>query len=351
MAERARHHEDIVYPATIPFVVLHLACLAALWTGVTATALLLFLPLYFLRLFAVTAGYHRYFAHRTFRTSRAAQLLLALLCQSTTQRGVLWWAAVHRKHHAHSDTERDPHSRRHHGFWYAHMGWIFAPSSQKPDYALVQDLARYPELVWLDRFPYTLPTLLVALPCFLIGGWSGLIVGFGWSTMLIYHVTFAINSVAHAHGTRPFLTGDDSRNNLWLALLTLGEGWHNNHHAYPNSTRHGFRPGEIDLTYQGLRLLSAAGVVWDLREPPHDLLQSRRPPGRRTIERAARLLAADYDGPRASGTDALDALRRHAHALHPETPAAHLEPIIARARELTGLEPSPSVVAPRPGRQ
>ncbi|MEJ2186743.1 MAG: acyl-CoA desaturase [Gemmatimonadota bacterium] len=336
-------HEDIVYPATIPFVVLHLSCFAVIWTGISTSALLLCVALYLVRIFGVTGGYHRYFAHRSYRTSRGLQLLLALLAQSTTQRGVLWWSAVHRLHHAYSDTERDIHSRRQHGFWYAHMGWIFAPSSQKPDYSVVQDLARYPELVWLDRYPYLLPTTLAAVPCFLIAGWSGLFVGFAWSTTLIYHVTFAINSVAHGPGRRRYVTGDDSRNSFWLALLALGEGWHNNHHAYPNSARQGFRRGEIDVTYRILQVLALMHIVWDLREPPPDLLRNARRPGIRAVGRAARLLAADVAGDLAAAgperAPARQALRRRARELYPEVPQEHLGAVIEGAAAEIGEGP------------
>ena len=333
----APRHEDIVYPATIPFLVLHLSCVAVIWTGITPTALALCAALYLIRVFAVTAGYHRYFSHRSYRTSRATQFVLAVLCQSTTQRGVLWWAAIHRHHHLHSDTELDVHSRRQHGFWYAHMGWIFARSNDKPDYALVQDLARYPELLWLDRHPYFLPTMLAIVPCWVIGGWSGVIVGFGWSTTLLYHATFAINSLGHAYGTRPYLTGDESRNSLWLSLITLGEGWHNNHHAYQTSARHGFRPWEIDLGYALLRMLSWTGIIWDLRQPPSALVRNEVPPGRRVVERVARDLAATFaNTPSASGRPVprLAEVRSRARLLFAEVPSRHLAPISRRAHEL-----------------
>lgn len=339
----AQRHPDIVYPATIPFVVLHLACLGVVWTGVTAAALWLFVSLYCLRLFGITAGYHRYFAHRSYRTSRGFQLLLALLAQSTTQRGVLWWAAVHRHHHRHSDTELDVHSRRQHGFWYAHMGWIFTRENDRPDYANVRDLARYPELVWLDRHPYFLPAMLVLVPCWLVAGWSGVVVGFVWSTTLLYHVTFAINSLAHGPGRRPYLTGDESSNRLGLALLTFGEGWHNNHHAYQTSARLGFRRREIDVGHGILRVLERLGVVWDLRAPPEEVLENRHRPGRRVVELAALELAAAVRGG-GSGSDATrgagpseEELRRLARARHPDVPAESLVAVAERARELLGV--------------
>ena len=285
------YHDDIIHPPRAPFVLVHLACAAALWTGVTSTALALCVGLYVVRMFGVTAGYHRYFSHRSFRTGRVFQFVLALLAQSSAQRGILWWAAKHRHHHRHSDTPEDVHSPRHRGFWYSHVGWIFQPQHDDTDFEAVPDLARYPELVWLDRHRY-LPAAALAAACGLAAGWSGLVVGFFWSTVLLYHGTFFINSLAHVHGRQRYVTGDDSRNNWWLAVLTLGEGWHNNHHAYQRSTRQGFRWYEFDPTYYVLRALSWVGVTWELGEPPADVVANERPLGRAVIEKVARQLAA-----------------------------------------------------------
>jgi stearoyl-CoA desaturase (Delta-9 desaturase) len=181
--------------------------------------------------------------------------VIAFLGQTSAQRGVIWWAAVHRHHHLHSDTEHDVHSPRHHGFLYSHVGWIFNPTNWKPDYGSVKDLTSYPELVWLDRLHY-LPGILLGFGSGLWGGWAMLVVGFFWSTVALYHGTFFINSLAHVHGSQRYLTGDDSRNNFWLALITLGEGWHNNHHHYQSSTRQGFHWWEIDISYYVLKAMS-----------------------------------------------------------------------------------------------
>jgi stearoyl-CoA desaturase (Delta-9 desaturase) len=286
-------HDDIIYPGTIPFILVHLACFAAIWTGVTTTALVIAGVLYVVRMFGVTAGYHRYFSHRSFRTSRAGQLLLALVAQSSAQRGILWWAAKHRHHHRHSDSADDVHSPRHHGFWYAHLGWIFRPRHSETDYAAVPDLARYAELRFLDRHQY-LPAAVLAVGVWLVAGWPGLVVGFFWSTVAVYHGTFMINSLAHVYGRQRYVTGDDSRNNWWLALITLGEGWHNNHHAYQRSTRQGFRWWEVDPTFYALKALSWVRLVWDLGAPPPDVVRNERPLGRATIEKVARQLAAGF---------------------------------------------------------
>jgi stearoyl-CoA desaturase (Delta-9 desaturase) len=285
---------DIVHPQAVPFVLVHLLCLAAFWTGVTWQALALCVGLYWLRIFAIGAGYHRYFSHRAFATSRAFQFVLAFLSQTTAQNSVLWWAALHRRHHLHSDTELDTHSPRRRGFFYAHVGWIFDRKHVKTDLVTVADLAAFPELVWLDRFELA-PAMLTAALCYLIAGWSGVVVGFLWSTVLVYHSTFCINSLAHVHGKQRYVTGDDSRNNWLLALVTMGEGWHNNHHAWQRSVRQGFRWWEVDATYYILRGLSWIGVIWDLKLPPQTLLRGEQRLGARVIDRAAEQLAARFN--------------------------------------------------------
>ena len=288
------HEDDILYPESVPFILVHLACFGAIWTGVTGTAVGIGIALYWLRMFAIGAGYHRYFSHRAYSTSRAFQFILAFLAQSTAQKSVLWWAAKHRHHHLHSDTEHDVHSPRHKGFLYAHVGWIFARQHDGADLAKVADLARYPELMWLHKHELV-PAIVLAVFTFLIGGWSGLVVGFFWSTVAVYHGTFCINSLAHVHGTKRYVTGDDSRNNWLLALLTMGEGWHNNHHAYQASVRQGFRWWEIDPTYYLLKALSWCGVVWDMKSPPKAVLRNEQRLGAKVIEKAAAELAATFN--------------------------------------------------------
>jgi stearoyl-CoA desaturase (delta-9 desaturase) len=290
-------HDDIIYPSAIPFVLVHLGCFAAIWTGVTWTALAICVTLYWLRIFAIGAGYHRYFSHRAYSTSRAFQFVLAFMSQTTTQKSVIWWASKHRHHHLHSDTEQDVHSPRHHGFVYSHVGWIFARRHDGPDLAKVSDLTRYPELMWLHRFEQA-PSIVLALLCLLVAGWSGLVVGFLWSTVLVYHATFCINSLAHVSGSKRYVTGDDSRNNFLLAVITMGEGWHNNHHAYQSSVRQGFKWWEIDPTYYLLRALSWFGLVWDLKTPPEPVLRNEQRLGAKVINRAAEELAARFNSER-----------------------------------------------------
>lgn len=286
-------HDDVIYPSTGAFVAAHLACFAAIWTGVTVEALVLGLVLYLVRMFGVTAGYHRYFSHRSFKTGRVFQFVLACIAQSSAQRGVLWWAAKHRWHHLHADTELDVHSPARRGFFYAHVGWIFTARHNATDLGPVQDLARYPELVWLDRHPYLMAVLL-GVASWLIAGWPGLVVGFFWSTVALWHATFGINSLAHVIGRQRYVTGDDSRNNWLLAIFTLGEGWHNNHHACQSSVRQGFRWWQYDPTFYVLKALSWCGLVWDLNLPARSLIAGEQRLGRKVVERVAHQLAGTF---------------------------------------------------------
>ena len=286
-------HGDIMYPQTFPFLLVHAGCIAAIWSGVSWQAIAICAGLYGLRMFAIGAGYHRYFSHRAYSTSRAFQFVLAFLAQSSAQKSVLWWAAKHRHHHLHSDAEQDVHSPRHTGFIYSHVGWIFYRQHDETDLVKVSDFASYPELMWLHRFEL-LPAVVIAALCFLAAGWSGLVVGFLWSTVLLYHATFCINSLAHVSGRKRYVTGDDSRNNWLLALFTMGEGWHNNHHAYQSSVRQGFRWWEIDVTYYILVVLSWLGIVWDLKAPPRQVLRNEQRLGSRVVMRSAEQLAKRF---------------------------------------------------------
>ena len=287
-------HDDIIYPSALPFVLIHLGCAAAIWSGITWQAVVICVALYWLRMFAIGAGYHRYFSHRSYSAGRVFQFILAVLAQSSAQKSILWWAAKHRHHHLHSDTSRDVHSPRHKGFIYSHVGWIFARQHDTTDLVKVADFASFPELRWLHKFE-VLPAVAIAVLCFLIAGWSGLIVGFLWSTVLLYHATFCINSLAHVHGRKRYVTGDDSRNNWLLAFFTMGEGWHNNHHAYQSSVRQGFRWWEIDATFYILKALSWLGIVWDLKTPTEQVMRNEQRLASRVINRAAEQLATRFN--------------------------------------------------------
>ncbi len=255
-----RRADRIDWLRAAPFIAMHLACV--------------------LRMFAITGFYHRYFSHRTFQTSRAVQFVFAAIGASCVQRGPLWWAAHHRHHHRHADTVSDPHSPGVHGFLWSHVGWFLTPRNFRTDLTRVPDLAKFPELRWLDRFDIAMPVLL-AIAMYGLGvllqhvaphlGTSGgqmLVWGFFVSTVVLFHATVTINSLAHRFGTRRFDTKDDSRNNLWLALLTFGEGWHNNHHFFPGSSRQGFRWWEVDLTWYALKMMAMLGLVRGLKPVP-----------------------------------------------------------------------------------
>lgn len=275
--------EKVNWERTIAFVFLHLGCLAVFWVGVSPVVVVTAVFLYLIRMFAVTGFYHRYFSHRSFKTSRAAQFAFAVLGNTTMQRGPLWWAATHRHHHHHSDSEEDAHSPGVKGFWWSHIGWLTCAKNFPTEYKAIPDLRKYPELVFLNRFDQVVPILygLVMLgvgylletyaPALGTTMWQFFVWTFFVSTVVLLHGTLFINSVAHVWGRRTYETGDDSRNSFLLALITLGEGWHNNHHRYPHSTRQGFRWWELDLTYLGLKALSWTGLIWDLRPVPQKI--------------------------------------------------------------------------------
>ena len=253
------------------FALIHVVGLVGpFFVGVSVQSWIVCAALYVVHMFFVTAAYHRYFSHRTFQTSRAFQLVMAWMAQSTGQRGVIWWARNHRHHHRYSDTTDDIHSPVQTGFAQSHVGWIFDESIQSTA-RTVSDLERFPELVWLDKH-WLVPPVVNGLILFAATDLQTSISGFFLSMVLVWHGTFTINSLCHVWGWRRYATTDTSRNNLWLALITLGEGWHNNHHHYMRSTRQGFFPGEIDITYMVLRAMAAVGLVWDLREPPAELI-------------------------------------------------------------------------------
>src|SRR5215213_7233385 len=268
------------YAVCTQFLFMHLACLLAFWTGASAAAVGVCLALYVGRMFAITAGFHRLFSHRSYRTGRLFQFLLGFAGTAAYQKGPLWWSAHHRRHHLHVDTEEDLHSPVMRSAWQSHVGWFLSHDSQATDFKLISNLLKYRELRWLDKY-YVLPPLMLAASTFLLGvllgryfpgsgtsGWQMLVWGFFVSTVLLYHGTFTVNSVAHLFGSRRYETADNSRNNFLVALITLGEGWHNNHHHYPSSERQGFYWWEIDVSHYALRALSSVGVVRDLKKPP-----------------------------------------------------------------------------------
>jgi stearoyl-CoA desaturase (delta-9 desaturase) len=275
----------------VPFIMMHLACFAVFLVGWSWLAVSIAVGLYALRVFTLTGWYHRYFSHRTFKTWRIVQFAFAVIGCSAVQRGPLWWAAHHRNHHVHSDDEEDLHSPRQHGFWWAHFGWFLTPKGFITHFKMIPDFAKYPELRLLDRFDMVVP-LVMALGLYGFGelvalglgaesgvtGWQLVVWGFFISTIAVYHVTYLVNSATHVIGSRRYETKDDSRNHWLVALLTFGEGWHNNHHYYPNSTRQGFFWWEIDITFYVLKFMSMLGLVWDLKAVPKRILHPQPKP-------------------------------------------------------------------------
>jgi stearoyl-CoA desaturase (delta-9 desaturase) len=344
--------------SAIPFFAVHLAPLAAFFVAVSWQDWALCAVLYVTRMFCITAGYHRYFSHRSYRTSRAAQFLLAFGGTTAAQKGPLWWAGHHRIHHRYTDLDDDVHSPRD-GFWWSHVGWILSTRYKHTDPSTIKDFAAYPELRLLDRYSWIGPWLL-GIACFALGGWGALLIGFFLSTVLLWHGTFLVNSMAHLVGRRRYATPDTSRNSMVIALITGGEGWHNNHHYLPASARQGFTWWEIDPTWYALRALAALHVVRDLKDPPARLLdQARVRDGAFDIgmfrsywERAARVTGeriADLSArPLAASAESLDPVG-HADTAgresgptgqEPETPVeplSHLAGLISRALESADL--------------
>ena len=265
-------NEQINWPLSLPFFGVHLACLAVFWTGVSCQALALCLSVYFVRMFGITAGYHRYLSHKAFKTSRTFQFILALMGCLAMQKGPLWWAAHHRHHHLHADDEEDAHSPSQRGLWWAHLGWFLSHRYEDAPLDFIPDLTRFPELKLLDRYS-RLPGIMLAVACLVFGGWQGLIWGFFVSAVMSYHGTCAINSICHVFGSVRYKTSDTSRNNPIFGVLSLGEGWHNNHHHYSTSARIGFFWWEVDIAYYVLRLLVIFGIVWELKQPTRRALQ------------------------------------------------------------------------------
>ena len=260
--------------SSLAFFAVHLLPFLAIFTGVTRTALILAVVTYVVRMTFVTGGYHRYFAHRSYRLNRVAQFIVAFGGASAAQKGPLWWAAHHRNHHRYSDTDRDIHSPRR-GFWWSHVGWILCDKYNETELEMIRDFAKYPELRFINKHDWIAPWTL-GVTCWLIGGWSGLLIGFFASTVVLWHATFTVNSLAHVFGRRSYTTTDTSRNSLLIALITGGEGWHNNHHRYQFAARQGFRWWQIDTTYYTLRVLRMLGIVRDLRPVPVAVIDEAR---------------------------------------------------------------------------
>lgn len=282
---QANYSEKIDWVRAVPFILVNLGCLLVFWVGFSWVAFWIALFLYFARIFSIGAFYHRYFSHKTYQTTRFWQLMFAIAGASSAQRGPLWWAAHHRQHHMCSDEPSDAHSPVQHGFWWSHVGWFMSKMHYHYNPERVKDLSRYPELVFLDRYDALVPAALFVIlgivgallhiyaPSLGTSAAQMIVWGFCISTIALFHTTVSINSLSHVLGKKRFNTKDNSRNNLFLALLTFGEGWHNNHHHYPATARQGFMWWEIDLTYYLLKLMEKLGIIWDVRGVPKTVLE------------------------------------------------------------------------------
>lgn len=277
--------ERLDWSRVIPYAVIHLMCLGVIWVGWSWPAVGVAAFLYALRVFTLTGFYHRYFSHRAFKAGRITQFIFGWIGCTSVQRGPLWWAAHHRHHHVHSDDPEDLHSPRQKGALWAHFGWFLTPRAEATNIKLIPDFAKYPELRWLDKFDLV-PPLLLAFALYGFGellafcgaattGLQMLIWGMFVSTVAVYHVTYLVNSATHIIGRRRYQTKDDSKNSMIVALLTFGEGWHNNHHYYPNSVRQGFFWWEIDITWYVLKMMAGLGLVWELRPVPQRILHGQ----------------------------------------------------------------------------
>jgi stearoyl-CoA desaturase (Delta-9 desaturase) len=275
--------EKLDIAGSLPFISVHVGALLVFFVGFSWAALAMAIAMYVLRMFAITAGYHRYFSHLSFKTSRVFQFLLGWMATSSGQMGPLWWASHHRYHHMFSDTPQDVHSPILRTVYWSHVGWIMCKKYMATMTKLVRDFERYPELVWLNKW-HVVPVFVLGFfvcgvgmaahrwaPGLHTDGSQMLVWGFFVSTVFLYHGTFCINSFCHLMGSRRYATRDSSRNSWILAIITLGEGWHNNHHRYPASERQGFYWWEIDMTHYALVVLSWFGLVWSLRPPADEV--------------------------------------------------------------------------------
>ena len=268
-----------VMTVIIGMTVFHLACLAAFYTGISLTAVIVAFIAYVMRGMGVTTGFHRLLAHRSFKTNRVVQFMFALAGSLAVQGGPLWWVAHHREHHAETDTERDIHSPVIHGLWRSHMGWMMTDAAFNEKGTNSRDLHKFPEIKFLQRYYVWLIVAQIAgfygLGAWLSGafpdlGTSGaqlVVWGFFISTVFTWHVTFMVNSVCHRWGGQPYDTGDASTNNIFIGIFAFGEGWHNNHHFYPSSARHGLRWWQLDVTWYLIRVMQAVGLVSDAKIP------------------------------------------------------------------------------------
>jgi len=272
----------------IALIIVHLVSLLGFYTGISWTAFVAFLGLYIIRGLGITMGYHRYFAHKSFKTNRFFQFILGLMGSMAVQGGILWWVSHHREHHRYTETEDDIHSPVAHGFWQSHIGWLTNKKAFNAPKIRANDFAKIPEIKFLQK-QYVFIQVLQVLGLFSLGSYlqaafpqletSGaqlLVWGFFINTVALWHSTFAVNSICHVWGKEPYEANDTSKNNFIVALLAFGEGWHNNHHKFATSARHGLEWWQFDMTFITLRFLEAFGIVSHLKIPTQEQLAAKR---------------------------------------------------------------------------
>ena len=248
-------------------VLLHIGAIGALfmfsWKAVIISAVLYWMTIGF----GIGMGYHRLLTHRSYKVPRAVEYFFAVCGTLTLEGGPIFWVATHRVHHQHADRDLDPHTPRHGGFW-AHVGWILFGEPKHNDTKRMSkyapDLAKDPFYVWLNNFHFV-PIVVLSLILFAVGGLQLVLWGTCMRVVLGLHATWLVNSATHMWGTQRFATRDDSRNSWWVALVTFGEGWHNNHHAHPTSARHGLAWYEVDFTWMQIWLLKKLGVAKNVK--------------------------------------------------------------------------------------
>ncbi len=272
----------------IPLLILHLSCGLVYFAGFSWVAFGVAFFAYALRMFAVTGFLHRYFAHRSFKTGRITQFVFAFIATASCQRGPLWWAANHRDHHKYSDTPNDTHSPYQLSFFDSHIGWVYWKENLETKHHNIKDFSKYKELVWLDKYDLIPAALYIVFLYFLglglqtyypgleTGPFQMIVWGFCISTVFLLHMVLSVNTICHLFGKQKFKTTDYSRNNWLMAIFTLGEGWHNNHHRFPNSMRQGFLWYEYDITGYIIRFFALIGLVTDIKPIPPNIIEEAK---------------------------------------------------------------------------
>jgi stearoyl-CoA desaturase (delta-9 desaturase) len=272
--------DGIRWGQNIPFWIVHIAAIGGvIWLGWSWTGFALAMAIYAPRMFAITAGYHRYFSHRSYKMSRPVAFLVGLVGVTSTQKGPLWWASHHRRHHKYSDQPEDIHSPRQRGFLWSHMLWILVKRHAGADLSNVKDLSKYPEIRWLEKNERWIVLGFVGLIGLIWGTW-GLIWGYCVSTTILWHCTFCINSATHLWGKRIYETTDDSKNSFLFGLICFGEGWHNNHHYYQRAANQGWHWWQVDISFYGLWIMEKVGLVTEMHRVPPHIRDKTEAPGR-----------------------------------------------------------------------